>query len=141
MWAAGRGPLGENHREAVSRVFQASWYWWVSLFAIVAVAAWLLFRIRARFRGHEDPAEDYHRLLMQVGEMHREGGLSEEEFRSIKSRLIEPLDHSTRGNQGKVLRVAEADMRLEDVCKDADAKGEAGPAGPLNKSESDPKTP
>jgi hypothetical protein len=135
------GPLGENHREAVSRVFQASWYWWVILFAVVAVAAWLLFRIRARYRDHEDPAEDDHRLLMQIGEMHREGGLSEEEFRSIKSRLIEPLDHSTRGNQGKVLRVVEADMSLKDVCKDADATGDAGSAGTPNKSESDQKTP
>ncbi len=34
--------------------------------------------------------------------MHREGGLSEEEFRSIKSKLIEPLDQSARNNQGKV---------------------------------------
>ena len=33
---------------------------------------------------------------MQVGEMHREGGLSEEEFRSIKSKLIEPLDQSAQ---------------------------------------------
>jgi len=83
-------------------VLEATWYWWLILFVILAVAAWLLFRIRARFRDHEDPAEDAHRLLMQLGEMHRQGGLSEEEFRSIKSRLIEPLDHSTRDNQGKV---------------------------------------
>lgn len=83
-------------------VFQASWHWWLALFAIVAVGAWLLFRIRARFRDSEDPAEDTHRLLMQAGEMHRQGGLSEEEFRSIKSRLIEPLDHPTREDQGKV---------------------------------------
>ncbi len=132
--------MGGIHREAVTRIFQASWYWWVILFAVVALAVWLLFRIRARFRGHEDPAEDDHRLLMQIGEMHREGGLSEEEFRSIKSRLIEPLDHSTRGNQGKVLRVVEADMRLKHAGKDADATGDAGSAGLPNKSESDQKT-
>ena len=94
--------MGHGNREELARVFQASWYWWLALFFVVAVAVWLLFRIRARFRDHEDPAEDDHRLLMQIGEMHRGGGLSEEEFRSIKSRLIEPLDHSTRGNQGKV---------------------------------------
>jgi hypothetical protein len=94
--------LEQIRREELSRVFQASWYWWLALFVIVAVAAWLLFRIRARYRDHEDPAADHRQLLMQMGEMHREGGLSEEEFRSIKSRLIEPLDHSTRENQGKV---------------------------------------
>ncbi len=94
--------MGRDHREELSRIFGASWYWWLALFGVVAVAAWLLFRIRARFRDSEDPAEDNHRLLMQVGEMHREGGLSEEEFRSIKSKLIEPLDQSARDNQGKV---------------------------------------
>jgi uncharacterized membrane protein len=94
--------LGHDHREELSRVFQASWFWWATLFVIVAVTAWFLFRVRARFRDHEDPAEDKRRMLMQMGEMHRQGGLSEEEFRSIKSRLIEPLDHSTRDNQGKV---------------------------------------
>jgi hypothetical protein len=94
--------LGHDNREELSRVLNASWVWWAVLFVIVAVAAWLLFRVRARFRDHEDPAEDKRRLLMQMGEMHRQGGLSEEEFRSIKSRLIEPHDHSTRENQGKV---------------------------------------
>jgi uncharacterized membrane protein len=94
--------LEHDNRAELSGIFQASWGWWLALFAIVAVAAWLLFRIRARFRDHEDPAEDKRRMLMQMGEMHRQGGLSEEEFRSIKSRLIEPHDHSTRENQGKV---------------------------------------
>ena len=102
--AGGEGSLQPQqfHREALSRVFHASWYWWLALFVVVAAAAWLLFRIRARFRDSEDPAEDNRRMLMQMGEMHRQGGLSEEEFRSIKSRLIEPHDHPTRENQGKV---------------------------------------
>ena len=64
----------------------------------VLALAWLLYRLRTRFRGREDPAEHDRRLMMQMGELHRQGGLSDEEFRSIKSRLIETVDDSTRSS-------------------------------------------
>jgi hypothetical protein len=70
---------------------------WLGLFALLAVSAWLVVRIRARFRDRDDPMEGGHQMLMQMGELHREGGLSDEEYRSIKSKLSGPVDHSTRG--------------------------------------------
>jgi hypothetical protein len=116
--------LGHDHREELSRVFEASWLWWVVLFAIIAIAAWLLFRIRARFRDSEDPAEDTHRLLMQVGEMHRQGGLSEEEFRSIKKQVDRtPRSfHAPQPGHGS----SSGGCRYEtgNICKEADATGE-----------------
>jgi len=36
-------------------------------------------------------------MLMQMGELHRQGGLSDEEYRSIRSKLSGPMDHSMRG--------------------------------------------
>ena len=36
-------------------------------------------------------------MLMQMGELHRQGGLSDEEYRSIKSKLSGTVDHSMRG--------------------------------------------
>ncbi len=36
-------------------------------------------------------------MLMQMGELHRRGGLSEAEYRSIKSKLSGTVDHSMRG--------------------------------------------
>jgi hypothetical protein len=130
--------LGLDHREGVSRVFQASWYWWLILFAVVAGAAWLLFRIRARFRDHEDPAEDNHRLLMQLGEMHRQGGLSEEEFRSIKKQVDRTPRSFHAPEPGQGLPPCGCRYETGNVCKDADV-GSAGDAGTLTKSESDPK--
>jgi hypothetical protein len=70
---------------------------WLGLFLLLAGATWLIIRIRAQFREREDPAEEGHQMLMQMGELHREGGLSDEEYRSIKSKLSGPLDHSLRG--------------------------------------------
>jgi hypothetical protein len=109
----------------------------VALFAVVAIAVWLLFRIRARFRDSEDPAEDNHRLLMQVGEMHRRGGLSEEEFRSIKKQVDRtPRSlHAPEPGQGSTSLGCRCETG--NVCKDADAAGQPESAGPLTKSESD----
>jgi hypothetical protein len=55
----------------------------VVLGALIAVIVWL----RVRFRDDDDPAEDSLELLSQFRELHQRGELSEDEFRSIKSRL------------------------------------------------------
>lgn len=75
---------------------ESTWPALAALIVALAVAAWLILRIRARFRENEDPAEEHRRLLLQMGELRREGGLSDEEYRSIQGRLIEPVDHSMR---------------------------------------------
>jgi hypothetical protein len=64
---------------------------WQSL-AIVAgvvVLVWLTLRLRAWL--HEDTAGagDTIELLTDMQEMHRQGGLTEEEFRFIKTRLVQ----------------------------------------------------
>ena len=55
-------------------------------------AAWAIVRVRARYRGGDDPAADAHEMLTQIGELRRQGGLSEEEYRSIKNRLSRRLE-------------------------------------------------
>src|SRR3990172_5856220 len=55
----------------------------------LALAAWLIYQIRARFRDRADSAAEERQMLSQWGELHREGGLSQEEFRSIKGRLTQ----------------------------------------------------
>ena len=89
--------MGQGNREELARLMQVSWMAWFGLFALLAVAAWLVLRIRARFRDREDPTEGGHQMLMQMGELHRQGGLSDQEYRSIKSKLSGPVDQSTRG--------------------------------------------
>ena len=90
--------MGQGHREELLKVFQASWLAWVGLFLLLGVAAWLIQQVRTRFRDREDPAEEGHQMLMQMGELHQRGGLSNEEYRSIKSKLNATPDHSTRSN-------------------------------------------
>jgi hypothetical protein len=89
--------VGQGNREELTKLMQVSWMAWFGLFALLAVAAWLVLRIRARFRDRDDPTEGDHQMLMQMGELHRRGGLSDQEFRSIKSKLSGPVDHSMRG--------------------------------------------
>jgi len=60
---------------------------WLVLISAVIVAAVLIVRIRARYCGREDREANQRLLLMQMGDLHRESELTEEEFRSIKSRL------------------------------------------------------
>ena len=69
----------------------------LGLIALIAIAVWLIFRIRARFLDGEDPAATDHLLLSQMTELKREGGLSDEEYRSIKGRLVNRIDTATRG--------------------------------------------
>jgi hypothetical protein len=88
--------VGQGNREGLARLMQVSWMAWFGLFALLAVAAWLVLRIRARFRDRDDPTEGDHQMLMQMGELHRQGGLSDEEYRSIRSKLSGPMDHSLR---------------------------------------------
>jgi hypothetical protein len=95
----GAGVGNPGNREVLfQQFFQASWMAWGILFLVLAGAAWLILRLRARFRGSEDPAVEGRQMLMQMGELHRQGGLSEEEYRSIRSRLSGPIDDTTRGN-------------------------------------------
>lgn len=64
---------------------------WQALAIIAGFAAliWLTLRLRAWF--HEDTAGagDTIELLTDMQEMHRQGGLTEEEFRFIKTRLVQ----------------------------------------------------
>lgn len=43
--------------------------------------------LRSWYRDRDDPADSSDEILDQMRELHLEGDLSEEEFRSIKSRL------------------------------------------------------
>ena len=68
---------------------------WVVLIAVIIVAAMLIVWIRARCRGREDREAMEHQLLMQMRELHREGDLTEKEFRSIKGRFTSRMNDST----------------------------------------------
>jgi hypothetical protein len=93
--------MGGGGTQQLHQLFHASWSSWLIMAVCTLAGGWLLFQVRARFRDREDPAAETCRMLMQMGELHHQGGLSDEEYRSIKRRLIEPLDDSLRGSGKK----------------------------------------
>ena len=96
------------------RLTQASTAEWIAFgvaLSVVVVLIWLSFWIRSWFRDDVDPEAAKHQMLAQIGDLHRQGDLSVEEYRSIKSRLVEELEDSPRvqGPPANQLPDADAD--------------------------------
>ena len=72
----------------------AEWGWFLGGLAGVLVLIWMIFKIVGVTREHEDPAEVREAMLSQIGELQRQGDLSDEEYRSIKNQLTEPEEGS-----------------------------------------------
>ncbi len=77
--------------------------WLLSLAGLVGliVLIWLVVRLIARVNEDSDPAEADRDMLLTLDELRREGDLTQEEFRSIKSRLIQRMSTSDEPFSGK----------------------------------------
>lgn len=80
-------------------ILNASLIEWIVLLVSIIVLSWLIVRIRSRFREDEGPTAQDHELLLQFRDLHRQGDLTDGEFRSIKSRIMERTDGSQDGEQ------------------------------------------
>lgn len=89
----GGGPVAS---EKFGRMLAELWPPVIGILLVIAFAAWAIFRIRARYRDHADSAAAERQMLLQMGELRRGGDLSDEEYRSIKGRLIQRLDDPAR---------------------------------------------
>lgn len=65
----------------------------LALLALIAVC-WAIIRVTTWFRDGAGPAESEQVLLTHFRELHRQGDLSDEEYRSIKGRLVARFDDS-----------------------------------------------
>jgi len=65
------------------------------LILILGVICWVLFRLRAIWRDDADHDATRRELLTQFRESEREGVLTAEEYRLIKSRLVRPTIPAT----------------------------------------------
>ena len=70
----------------------------VGVFA-VCLGIWSIFQLRAWFREDSGRADDNLKMLTQFRDLHRQGGLSEDEYRLIKSRLV--AGHRPQANAGQ----------------------------------------
>ena len=62
---------------------------WCLAVLLIIFLIWVIVWIVGRFRENEDRHVDARELLLQFAEMQREGDLTDDEFRSIKKRLVD----------------------------------------------------
>ena len=60
---------------------------WGIVIVVIAGLIWLFFWLRSYFREDADVNDQPLEMLTQFSELHQEGGLSDDEFRLIRSRL------------------------------------------------------
>ena len=68
--------------------------WAKFLGALVAlgILVWAIVRVVSRLRDGKDPAASENLMLTQIGELRREGHLTDDEYRSIKGRLVDRIE-------------------------------------------------
>ena len=82
-------PLQED---LAKRLVETSTPLWIGIIVAILVLAFVVHRVRAWYRDRDDTADHSDEILQQMRELHREGDLSEEEFRSIKGQLTNSQD-------------------------------------------------
>ena len=72
---------------------------WLAVFsALVAIAGYFTMRLRTEPAQQEPVASE---MLSKFRDLHGQGDLSEEEFRTIKTTLAEQLQEELKDNEGK----------------------------------------
>jgi hypothetical protein len=92
----GRKDLGDLFQE-----FTESAFMWIGLVLVIGVGAWVVSWIRSRLADDEGSQAVDHRLLTQIADLKEQGDLSEEEYRSIKGRLVNRIDDSMSAQGGE----------------------------------------
>jgi len=94
----------QQYHEALS-----PWQWGLMIGGIF-LAIWLIVRLRSYFREDADDADQPMEMLTQFRDLHQQGGLSDDEFRLIRSRLAKAA---------QMARVAErTDKKVRPVNRD-----------------------
>lgn len=65
------------------------------LAVLVAIGVYLIGKVRGELSAHTDGANEH---LSNFREMHFQGGLSDEEYRTIKAMLAEPLKQELKAD-------------------------------------------
>ena len=76
----------------------APWQWGVVVL-VGSIGVWSVFRLRAWFREDDGRADDHLEMLTQFRDLHRQGGISEDEYRLIKSQLMAGHASQTQAGQ------------------------------------------
>lgn len=86
----------------LQRYGQAMSPWqWAFAIAVISIAIWMIVRLRSYFREDADDADEPLEMLTQFRDLHQEGGLSDDEFRLIRSHLSTIAQAALTGDQTK----------------------------------------
>ncbi len=96
------------------------WGWFLGGLIGIAVALWAFTRFIAWMRDDEDTAAAEQMMLTEIGELHRGGDLSEEEYRSIKGRLLERLQESDDSAKPEASDDESTSEDVEDETEESD---------------------
>lgn len=100
------------------------WGWFLGGLAGLAATLWAFARFIAWMRDDEDTAAAEQMMLTEIGDLHRGGDLSDEEYRSIKGRLLERLEGSDDSDESSK---SDEEPTSTDVETSDDDKAEAEP--------------
>lgn len=90
--SARMGPVQRLEDTFLWKLLEISFWELAALIAAIIFGFWLIFRVGLWLRDDKDATADDRQMLMQIRDLHREGDLDEEEYRSIKGRITERLD-------------------------------------------------
>lgn len=84
----------------LSRYQKAMTLWqWIFVIVTISIAIWTIVWIRSFFREDADDADETLEMLTQFRDLHQEGGLSDDEFRLIRSRLARTAQGAMAADQ------------------------------------------
>jgi hypothetical protein len=91
------------------------WQWGLVIVAF-SLAAWIIVWLKSCFREDADDADQTLEMLTQFRDLHQEGGLSDDEFRLIRSRLARSAQEALVAGQKKT-KVVSIEVGLPDLME------------------------
>ncbi|MEO2017000.1 MAG: hypothetical protein ABGZ53_21815 [Fuerstiella sp.] len=110
-----------------------SWWFFVAVLFVLIFFIWVVARLTAAATDDTDPAVVDRQMLTAVSELRSRGELTQEEFRSIKSRLVVRLADETRSNDS-------VDLSTQDHRQE-ESKGTPASTAETHETVADPSVP
>ena len=106
--------MSQIDKTTLWKIFNATYLEVILFFVVLALCIWLILWIKSILQKDENLAVNDQLILNQMAELYRQGDLSEEEFRSIKSRVSESLKSSYLSETKTENQEGEAEASKED---------------------------
>lgn len=117
---------GRKDLDDLFQEFASSALLFVGLVLVVGIGLWIVTRLRSRLADDEGSATGDHRLLSQIADLKEQGDLTEEEYRSIKGRLVERIDDSMSAPKGKATNAVSQSAKSSDSLS-SETSGHSSP--------------